>query len=71
MEHRWPDEGQHAAGEAADESHEDGEVRNDDGEHDRHDHNGNTEPEAPNLQLAVQGPDRGKDSIWLSLENFF
>ena len=68
VEHCRPDEGEHAAGEATDEAHEDGEVRDDDGEHDGHDHHAHAEPQAPNLQLTVQGPDRGENGHWFALK---
>ena len=67
MEHGRPDEGEHAAGEAADEAHEDGEVRDDDGEHDGHDDDPDPEPEAPNLQITVQRPNRWEDGVRLAL----
>jgi len=67
VKHSRPDEGEHAAGEAADEAHEDGEVRDDDGKHDGDDNDSNPEPETPNLQLTVQRPNRGEDGVRLAL----
>jgi len=63
-----PDEGEHAPGEAADEPHQDGEVGDDDGEHDGHHHDQYPEPETPNFQLTIQGPNRWKHCSRLALK---
>ena len=70
MEDCRPDEGEHAPGEADDEAHQDGEVRNDDCKHDGHDDNQDPEPEAPHLEFAVQGPDRWEDGGGFALKKF-
>ena len=67
MEEGRPDKGQKASGEVSDEPHEDGEVRDDDGEYDGDDDHDDTEAEAPGLEVAVQGPDGGEDGVGLAL----
>lgn len=57
MEVTRPDERQHGAGEAADETHQDGKVRYGYGhEHGAHDDD-DAERQAPDLELAIQVPD--------------
>ena len=68
MEDGWPDEGEHAAGKATDEAHQDGEVRDDDREHDGHHHDHDPEAQAPDLQLAVQSPDGRKHCFRFTLK---
>ncbi len=67
VEHCRPNEGEHAPGEAANEAHEDGEMRDNDSEHDGDDDDRDPEPETPNLKVTVQRPNRGKDSVRLTL----
>lgn len=68
VEDRWPDERQEAAREAADEAHQNSEVRNNNCENDGDNHNENAETEAPDLELAVHGPDGGEQGLWLPHE---
>ena len=53
MEDGGPDEGEHAAGEAADEPHQEGEVRDDHSEQDCHDHHADTEGQTVHLHISV------------------
>jgi hypothetical protein len=68
MEDAGPDKGQEAAGEVADEAHQDGEVGNHNRKHDRYDNDPHAEGQAPDLQLPVQAPDGWEHGLRLALE---
>ena len=67
MEHSRPDEGQHASSETANEAHEDGEVRDDNGKHDGHNNHHHSEAKTPYLQLTIWSPDGRENGFRLSL----
>ena len=60
MEVAGPDEGEHGAGEGADEAHEDAEVRYEDGHHNGEEDDADAPRQAPDLKLIVERPNRGK-----------
>lgn len=63
-----PDEGEHGAGEGADEAHEDAEVRYEDGHEDGEENDTETPSKAPDLELAVERPDRREKGLGLAPE---
>jgi hypothetical protein len=67
MKHSRPDEGEHTTSEAANEAHEDGEVRDDNGKHDGHDNHHYSKAKTPNLELTIRGPNGGEDGVRLAL----
>lgn len=66
MEVAGPDEGEHGTGERADEAHEDAEVWYEDGHEDGEDYDAYSPRQTPDLELVVQGPDSGKQSLGLA-----
>lgn len=69
MENTGPYEGKKAAGEVADEAHEDGEVWDTDGEHYGDHDDPDPEGQAPDLEVAVEAPDGRKDGLRLAAEH--
>lgn len=63
-----PDEGEHGAREAADEAHQDGEVRDGNGHDDREDDESDAQGQAPDFQLAVERPHARESRFWPSFE---
>ena len=70
MKNARPYERKKTSGEATDESHQDGEVRNDHGKQDGHDDHSNTKCQPINFQLAIKCPDGGEHGLGLTLEQF-
>ena len=71
MENTGPNKRQKASGEATDEAHENGKVRDDDCEKDRQNHNSHTEAQAPDFEFAINRPDGWKSGVWFAFEKFF
>ena len=67
VEKAWPDEGEAYARHVADESHQDGEMRNHHGEYDGDHYDDNAEGEAPHLQFAVERPNCWESCLGLAL----
>lgn len=68
MEVTGPDEGQHGAGERADEAHEDAEMWYEDGHEDGEEDDSNAPRQTPHLELVIQGPDCGKQGFGFTSE---
>ena len=67
MEEAGPDEGEADARHVSYEAHQDGEVRNHNGEDDGDHHDDDAEGEAPHLELAVQRPNGWETGLGLAL----
>ena len=65
-----PHERKETASEVSNEAHENGEVGDEHGEHDGQDDNPDSVAETPDLELSVQGPDRGKLGVRFASEQF-
>lgn len=63
-----PDEGEHGAGEAADEAHQDGEMWDGNGHDGREDDEGDAEGQTPDFEFAVQGPHTRESGLRSSFE---
>lgn len=61
-----PDEGEHGAGERADEAHEDTEVGYEDSHEDGEEDDADPPSKAPDLELAIEGPDSREECLWLA-----
>lgn len=68
MEVARPDEAQHSAGEASDEAHQDGEVRNETSHENCEENDADAPAQTPDLQLAVELPDLWEDCLGLATE---